>query len=123
MTDFSYSFQVMTDGRDPDDMSEIRGHPLHTSHDDPRKALAADRNPYSNVVQNTYDLVANQYGSGVYVYSPTASPYSPSPPYISDRPNDLAGADANSRNHNHQGQNVAYLEWAHQVEHNSASGR
>ncbi len=110
MTDFSYSFQVATEGRDPEDPNEIRGGGLSDSRDEPRKALVADRNPYSNEIWNRSELAAGQYGTGTYVYSPNAKAKFAPPPAVYNNLNDLMGRNANSRNHNQDGQMVAYLD-------------
>ena len=110
MSDFSYSFQVATEGRDPEAPAEIRGGSLSNSRDDPRKALAADRNPYSNEVQSRSELIPGVYGMGTYIYSPNARTKFAPPPASYTTPKDLTGRNANSRNHNQDGQNVVYID-------------
>ena len=115
--EFSYSMHVTLrnqGGAIPglQNTSEIAGGPL-TQTQDPRRAIAADRNPYSNVIlaptgrphQNNgqYRFVKAARGA----FAPPASDTT-----------DVTFEDAiasldksiNSRNHNREGQNVAYLD-------------
>jgi len=107
MTDFSYSFQVTL--RCLDQSGEMLGITL-TNTLDSRRALAADRNPYSNHVtgkranpgRGKYDFQANKQGTGF-----------PAPPGDQARFAEalLTGDKVlNSRNHKNAGQNVAYLD-------------
>jgi prepilin-type N-terminal cleavage/methylation domain-containing protein len=112
MLDFSYSFQVVTDGKDPANTSEIRGGPV-TNIQDPRKAIAADRNPYSNNVTNRSapsSGIDSGVGRGRYEYLASAVTGYPAPPASITTANDLLVRTANSRNHKQDGQNVAYLD-------------
>jgi len=106
MTEFSYSFMA------PLSALESASRPFDESyrqidHLDPRLALAADRNPYSNSV------VVSPQGYGEYQFNPRA-PTKPPPP-----PGDQAAFDAaakvrdrrlNSRNHGGDGQNVSFVD-------------
>ncbi len=104
MTDFSYSFQMtlkyITGG-------ETLGGPL-TNTQDPRKAIAADRNPYSN------HLVNGTGGGKEYQFKTDKSSIGFSAPPTGSGTTfqrDLrTKKDFNTRNHNREGQNVAYLD-------------
>ncbi len=120
MTEFSYSFQVTLrhSMRTAGGGTVIMGVRL-TNRDDPRKALAADRNPFSNSVTSRSaptDFIAK----GEYQFSMTAATGFPLP---GDTDGDgtldqteFATAAANhnktlnSRNHNLEGQNVSFLD-------------
>jgi prepilin-type N-terminal cleavage/methylation domain-containing protein len=124
MADFSYSFQIATKATVA---NEVRGI-LLTNTQDPRKAIAADRNPYSNNCSNlqadppnnatpTYD-----HGAGTYSYQAgKAAAGMPAPPtgltgvqYMNAlrRPTSNGGTsyNPNSRNHRQEGQNVLRLD-------------
>jgi len=108
MTEFSYSFQVTLRYKEG---GKILGVKLKNTQD-PRKALAADRNPYSNRVQRR---VAGQYGEGEgrYEYSKTElAGGDPLPPTGTgaDYMRLLFTKAANSRNHKREGQNVVFLD-------------
>ncbi len=115
MTEFSYSFQmVLLGSQDPDESGVERGGGL-TNTQDPRKALGADRNPYSNSVDSPGTSTAGVdgiKGYGRYDYSTSASTGFPPPPATGevDEPRDLLVKNANSRNHKQDGQNVLYLD-------------
>jgi prepilin-type N-terminal cleavage/methylation domain-containing protein len=125
MLDFSYSFQVATDGKDPSALTEIRGGPI-TNVQDPRKAIAADRNPYSNSVTNRTALSATSAdvntGRGRYEYSTAANTGYPNPPSTITTVRELLVRTANSRNHKQDGQNVAYLDGHTRWSNNSLAG-
>jgi prepilin-type N-terminal cleavage/methylation domain-containing protein len=123
MADFSYSFQVTSQHTFG---NETRGI-APTTTQDPRKALAADRNPYSNhIISASADPTqltpSDPGGRGVYTFSTTNTPKGfPLPPQGADlnytlalrRPRGvLAGQPyaTNSRNHNLDGQNVLRLD-------------
>jgi len=117
MTEFSYSFQVVTEGIDPEQLGVFRGGPI-TDSTDPRMPVAADRNPYSNsVTSRTWVGGAagkdSDYGHGTYQYNATTN-YTglPMPPTTVTGPNypELRGKTANSRNHKRDGQEVAYVD-------------
>ncbi len=116
MTEFSFSFQIVLLGnQDPDEPGVERGSIL-TNTQDPRKALGADRNPYSNSVDSpsgTTSVGADGVkGYGRYDYSPSATTGFPLPPAAGtvSKPQDLLVKNANSRNHKQDGQNVVYLD-------------
>jgi len=110
MTGFSYSFQVTLRYIDQDETWGVKLQ--HT--DDPRKALAADRNPYSNRIKSgtrrterggRYEYEATQLDGGA-----------PLPPGDGSRSEgydftrELFTTKANSRNHQRSGQNVLFLD-------------
>jgi len=118
LSDFSYSFQVT--GKNTN-AGVLQGITL-TNTQDPRKALAADRNPYSNTLSSesaldhgaAVDPALPKGSQGFYYYfSTTGIPGFPVPK------NTLTGAqymqylrtrEANSRNHAMDGQNVLRLD-------------
>jgi prepilin-type N-terminal cleavage/methylation domain-containing protein len=112
MAEFSYSFQMSRRGTVAVAGSSITYGVKMTTSQDPRKALAADRNPFSNKVAPRNNPVP--LGPfGVYDYDPAANTGF-----------GVIGADAtswldamtrrvkslNSRNHNRDGQNVSYVD-------------
>jgi len=104
MTEFSYSYQVTLRYKRGD---EILGIKLKNTQD-PRKALAADRNPYSNrIIERTAGT------AGRYDYSTTklegGDPLPPTGTGATYR-QELFRPLANSRNHKRGGQNVLYLD-------------
>ncbi|HSW47022.1 MAG TPA: prepilin-type N-terminal cleavage/methylation domain-containing protein [Phycisphaerae bacterium] len=112
MTEFSYSFQVVMDSKqDPDEPNVLRGGPL-TNTQDPRKAIMADRNPYSNQVVDRSVSSVQGTGRGKYQYADASVGGFPAPPNASQitRIQVLLQKNANSRNHKQEGQNVAYLD-------------
>ena len=121
MTEFSYSFQVVTEGIDPDESGVFRGGPI-TDSTDPRMPVAADRNPYSNQVTNRATGLVMQEtddGNGDYQYDTAATltglPAPPKPTGTGTGEQPAATADlilktCNSRNHNRDGQEVAYVD-------------
>ncbi|HOJ56145.1 MAG: prepilin-type N-terminal cleavage/methylation domain-containing protein [Phycisphaerae bacterium] len=114
MQDFSYSFAVTTRCT-PTGASEIFGI-LLTNTQDPRKALAADRNPYMNAITQK-DPASGEpawnKGRGTYYYKADkiVSGF-PQPPKGTGATymNELRQRKANSRNHNLDGQNVLRLD-------------
>jgi prepilin-type N-terminal cleavage/methylation domain-containing protein len=118
MTEFSYSFQVVTEGVDPDQTGVFRGGPI-TDNTDPRMPVAADRNPYSNLVTSrTWQGGAagkdSDNGYGSYQYdtnvSQTGLSAPPGSPGTDAVRADLIKKTCNSRNHNRDGQEVAYVD-------------
>ncbi len=110
MTDFSYSFQVtlrrMKDG-------EMVGIKLMSHSADPRKALAADRNPYSNSVTGRMSSETQGLGWGQYEFNASSNLGSyPPPPTGSGTTfrDKLYTKEANSRNHQREGQVVAKMD-------------
>jgi len=108
MTGFSYSFQVTLRYK----LQDVIWGVTVKSTSDPRKALAADRNPYSNRVQER-----DGDGGGRYDFSTTPFGGTPLPPYSGATTPDglftrenLYKKAANSRNHERDGQNVVYLD-------------
>ncbi|GMV96524.1 MAG: prepilin-type N-terminal cleavage/methylation domain-containing protein [Phycisphaerae bacterium] len=111
LADFSYSMQVTSKNVGP--TGEVQGIPP-TNTQDPRKALAADRNPYSNnlVIRGTPNpnipnTVFSKYcfvsgGVGGFPSAPTGSGAA----YMAA----LRKREANSRNHGLDGQNVLRLD-------------
>jgi prepilin-type N-terminal cleavage/methylation domain-containing protein/prepilin-type processing-associated H-X9-DG protein len=124
MREFSYSFQMGVRYRDPD-MGTMMGITLRSTQD-ARKALAADRNPYSNHVEGRAGAPArNVTQAGQYGFDPNKSSIGGFgvPPATGDvtnlgaSPNDNLyaamnqGSDVlNSRNHKREGQNILYLD-------------
>lgn len=112
MGEFSYSFQNTLLGTVG---TEVYGTKMKNTQD-PRLALAADRNPYSNSITNIQQTDADGVsGSGTYEYSSStvaqgydAPPSGPLP--SKDSRTTFLDKQANSRNHNRDGQNVAYLD-------------
>ncbi len=118
MTTFSYSFQVTNVFNQG---GVQKGRKL-TNTADPRLALAADRNPYSNKVEGPTWTAGNpQTGSGIYVWDPGNSVVPPpvsGAAFTASNYSATYKKGANSRNHDKEGQNVAYLDgharwWAH----------
>lgn len=126
MSEFSYSFAVTLRyfGSIPGDGSPAStvGHILQNTQD-PGKAIAADRNPYSNDVQRR-GLISTKIteggqtwesGSlGWYQYNATKVAMGIAPPptgtgqqYVTDL---RKKKSANSRNHKQEGQNICYLD-------------
>ena len=104
---FSYSFQVT--------LKNLEGGGFLTNTQDPRKAIAADRNPFSNFVKA--DRRRGRESNHRYQYDPNASV--PSPPTVSpggayqaasEQYRSLWKKEGNSRNHKQEGQNVLYLD-------------
>lgn len=119
ITDLSYSMQVNLKRKDGDET--LGGSLMNTQ--DPRKAVAADRNPYSNHVPSPTSI------KGEYQFQDGKAAFGfPSPPTKSklydlqtwDRA--LRSTYANSRNHAREGQNVVYLDGHAQWQKNSKSG-
>lgn len=122
MSEFSYSFAVTLryNGTLPGDSgTSLLGHLLQNTQD-PGKAIAADRNPYSNLVKGStrkvIDTAKPEFGSvGTYYYSKGASAMGFAAPPTSTDPVTYVRAlrrskTANSRNHKQEGQNVCYLD-------------
>ncbi len=128
---FSYSFQMgithtVTQGEPlapSGSYSGKIGMTLHSTQDS-KKAIAADRNPYSNDVTQRQSGGSNING-GLYGFDPDKSsvggfgppPADGDPASLGDNPNDniyaamAMGSDVlNSRNHKREGQNVLYLD-------------
>lgn len=122
MTDFSYSFQVTQRYND----GTMWGNILKSTQD-PRKAIAADRNPYSNyVVPGRSSTTAGvSYGTAEYQYKTNANLSGIAPPINEPSPSGTNFMNAlrkgkgtynnnafcvNSRNHKGEGQVVAYLD-------------
>jgi len=118
--DHSYSMQVTLRNADPQQGNRVLGiTPTNTQ--DPRKALAADRNPYSNeltaVSLNTLSSQSPDVGGqGRVRYNNTLASVNGMPPPPSSwnandpDPRELRQKTANSRNHSQEGQNVAYFD-------------
>lgn len=106
MTEFSYSFQMTLRYTL---RNETWGIKLKNSLD-PRNAIAADRNPYSNRVNARYA----SSGGGRYEYSqvelPGGDPLPPTGGTGVTFMQSLFKPMANSRNHKRAGQNVTYLD-------------
>ncbi len=110
MTDFSYSFQVTLRGMKNGEMVGIK---LMSHSADPRKALAADRNPYSNSITGRMLSEAQGLGWGQYEFnaSSTLGSYPPPPTGSGTTFRDkLYTKEANSRNHQREGQVVAKMD-------------
>ncbi len=125
MTDFSYSFQVVMKGNaDPAGAGEVRGGALSDSRDDPRKALAADRNPYSNKVDIIRAATPDDRGGSGKVSFDSGKLTIPGFLAIpmSNTLSDLVAKGANSRNHKQDGQNVSYLDGHGKWSNNSLAG-
>lgn len=105
MTEFSYSFLVLP-APQTTATQQTETHSTRIGRLDPRMALAADRNPYSNCV------VVSPNGYGEYQFNPLAQTKPPPPA-------DQAAFDAackvrdrglNSRNHAGEGQNAGFVD-------------
>lgn len=110
MTDFSYSFQVTLRGKKSGEMVGIK---LMSHSADPRKALAADRNPYSNSIVQRSGNETTGLGRGQYDFnaSSTLGSYPPPPTGSGTTFRDkLYTKEANSRNHQREGQVVAKMD-------------
>ncbi|NLX20184.1 MAG: DUF1559 domain-containing protein [Phycisphaerae bacterium] len=110
MTDFSYSFQVTLRKMEGTEMVGIK---LMSHSADPRKALAADRNPYSNSVTQRGGSETAGLGHGQYTFnaSSTLGSYPPPPTGSGTTFRDkLYTKEANSRNHQREGQVVAKMD-------------
>lgn len=111
-TDFSYSFQQTAQASDS---AGLQYGVAMTNSQDPRRALAADRNPYSNKVI-TRPSPAPKWG--IYDFDPTAALTGYPIPGDIDGNGTVDWADAlsrkhkslNSRNHNRDGQNVSFAD-------------
>ena len=118
--EFSYSFQMSRQAKVVVSGAErLYGFRMTTSQD-PRKALAADRNPYSNSLQTGLSFVGSpQYSR--YNFDPTAA--NTGFPPVGDLNSDGTAAATewlpalrkrdkclNSRNHNREGQNVSFVD-------------
>jgi prepilin-type processing-associated H-X9-DG protein len=109
--EFSYSFQMVL--RHKEGNTQL-GQKFTNTHD-PRKAVAADRNPYSNSLVNSPGK-AGQPDASRYDYDPAAPSAMPNPPDSAEWATMMvAGQDPdnkrfNSRNHEQKGQNVAFLD-------------
>ena len=112
--EFSYSFQVTLINNIGGDMMGVK---LKNTQD-PRKAIAADRNPYSNAaMQGQGYLFMDDFKGGI-----QAPPWSTNKPIIDDEGGenerqytfqqalDKGHKRMNSRNHKGEGQNVCYLD-------------
>lgn len=119
ITDLSYSMQVNLKRKDGD---EILGGSLMNTQD-PRKAVAADRNPYSNHVSPTTAIRGEYQFQDRKVASGFPSPPTKSNLYdLQTWDRALRSTYANSRNHAREGQNVVYLDGHAQWQKNSKSG-
>lgn len=110
MTDFSYSFQVTLRGKKSGEMVGIK---LMSHSADPRKALAADRNPYSNSITQRSGNETTGVGRGQYEFKAgsTLGSYPPPPTGSGTTFRDkLYTKEANSRNHQREGQVVAKMD-------------
>ncbi len=111
MTEFSYSFQVTLRYKSG---SETMGIKLMSHNADPRKALAADRNPYSNKVTGRVYQASTGRGYGEYQFEPgsTLGTYKAPPDSGTGAAwrAALFSKAANSRNHNQEGQVVAKMD-------------
>jgi prepilin-type N-terminal cleavage/methylation domain-containing protein len=116
---FSYSMQVTLKNK-ASAAAPLLGITL-TNTLDPRRAIAADRNPYATQVLQINNAGTGGTGSsgvgfqsGVTVLGfpgpPNAFTTSPNPPYSPANPKELREKSTNSRNHSREGQNVAYLD-------------
>jgi len=123
MATFSYSFQMTmrrraSGGEYGASDGELLGIKL-TNTVDPRLALAADRNPYSNEVTfptTRSDSYNSEKLGGLYTFSTSPSTGATQvPPFETTGDDALAIKDllstrANSRNHKQEGQNVVYMD-------------
>jgi prepilin-type N-terminal cleavage/methylation domain-containing protein len=115
MVEFSYSFQMSRRYQGQGATPLVRGVKL-TNSQDPRKALSADRNPFSNYAQ-VLAGTGTGYGSGWYQYN-TASQKTgyPLPGTLDNGTADWVNSmkvnakSMNSRNHNRDGQNVSFID-------------
>lgn len=123
MSEFSYSFAVNlrftgTVPNDPGSKTGLQGHALQNTQD-PGKAIAADRNPYSNSIvqrqKKTWgDFKLGGFGWYQYKQDKATMGYAP-PPKKGSKPQDYTTSlrklkSANSRNHKQEGQNICYLD-------------
>jgi prepilin-type N-terminal cleavage/methylation domain-containing protein/prepilin-type processing-associated H-X9-DG protein len=116
-SEFSYSFQMSRQALASTQAGKVTMGVKMTNSQDPRKALAADRNPYSNSV--TAGTGQPAFGFYVYDTSTQATGY--------PLPGDIGGDGSvttqdwlqalktrhkslNSRNHNRDGQNVSFVD-------------
>ena len=126
MTDFSYSFQVTQ--RYTDATTSYGA--IMKSTQDPRKAIAADRNPYSNYIlpNVTTTTFPVPFGAAEYQWKSTVTLGGFAPPIDQMDPTGTTGVNfmaalrkgkglyngnqfsVNSRNHKSEGQVVAYLD-------------
>ncbi|MDM8006103.1 MAG: prepilin-type N-terminal cleavage/methylation domain-containing protein [Phycisphaerae bacterium] len=116
-SDFSYSFQLTAQATD---QAGLQYGVAMTNSQDPRRALAADRNPFSNLIVSQR-VTPTAPGWGRYTYDKTAAKTGFPPPGDIDG-NGTADAtewvqallrkhkSLNSRNHNRDGQNVSYVD-------------
>jgi len=124
MSEFSYSMQVTSKRMLNGELYGIS--PTNTQ--DPRKALAADRNPYSNSVTGKNPASGEPLysaGAGRYEYNPSAviSGFPTAPSFTAANYNTLLRQrPANSRNHNLDGQNVLRLDGSAKWQTNSKCG-
>jgi len=127
MAEFSYSFAVTLKNGGPggENSGEVWGHIL-TNTQDPGKAIAADRNPYSNHIEprrKLTDITRDGAtfvigGYGHYQYKPdklSSDMQGFNPPPIPQNDDDYqtilrTKKTVNSRNHKQEGQNVCYLD-------------
>jgi len=112
---FSYSFQVTTRYKASD--GTIMGIPLNNTRD-PRLAIAADRNPYTN---KALGRRGRPFQYVIYQFDPAGEAGGFDAPPSSSHPSNptsdeitymkaLRTKRANSRNHQREGQNIAYLD-------------
>jgi prepilin-type N-terminal cleavage/methylation domain-containing protein len=93
----------------------VQGYTPNVGTQDPRKAVAADRNPYSNTVGSTKTGAPDMMGEVTYTAGvgngatppPTGSEFTPD---ASGNIVALTLPKANSRNHEQEGQNVSYMD-------------
>ncbi|GMU23507.1 MAG: hypothetical protein AMXMBFR13_35850 [Phycisphaerae bacterium] len=118
---FSYSFQVNMQNLGENDM--VMGIPL-TNTQDPRKAVSADRNPYSNhATANAMGdptAVLYQYQSGKSVGGMPAPPTGKTGADYMQAMRTMR--EANSRNHKQDGQNVLRLDGSAKWQNNAKVG-
>lgn len=128
MAEFSYSLQVNLRYKREEE-GPILGS-LLTNTDNPGKAIAADRNPYSNYISSPQPETGETGGTGWYMFHPTKTGGAFPPPPADQGTFETCLFDAdpnlsaeyksvNSRNHGRDGQNVGYLD-GHAKWHNRA---
>jgi prepilin-type N-terminal cleavage/methylation domain-containing protein len=113
MIRFSYSFQNTLVDKSPDTSGtgpERTGSVVKNT-DEPRRAIAADRNPYCNAVTAVSGSADTTVGTYIYDDSVDSAPGDDPVTVVPTDANYLRIVKAaNSRNHNKEGQNVSYLD-------------
>lgn len=120
MTELSYSMQVNLKMNGTN--GEVLGGPLMNTQD-PRKAVAADRNPYSNHIASPSTIKGEyQFTDGKAVFGFPSPPTKTKLYDLGTWDRALRSTYANSRNHAREGQNVVYLDGHAQWQKSSKSG-